>query len=71
MQDSSEDNYISIGEGIKSVPIRQLEECISAAIAKEIKGSKFSCYIAKIKISDLGGVKLKIELANNHNDIEL
>jgi len=69
VSDFSEENCIPIEYGIKSIPIGQLEECIAAAIAKAVDGSKLNCHITKLEVSDVHGVKIKLQLSNDSEDI--
>lgn len=69
MPNSSEENYVSIDVGIKSISISQLEECIATAIANAISGSKLNCHVTKLEASGIHGVKLKIELSNDLGDV--
>jgi len=70
MSDSENQKYVEIAEGIKSIPIKQLEQCIANAISKEINGSKLDCHVTELKTSGISGVKLSIEVSNNHDDLE-
>ncbi len=69
MTDIENEKYIEIAEGIRSISIKRLEQCIAKAIEKEINGSKLDCHVTELKTSGISGVKLTIEVSNNHDDL--
>lgn len=65
MSDPFNENYMPIENGIKSITVSKLEDCISAAIAETIGCSKLACHIARLEISGMHSVKIKMELSND------
>jgi len=70
VSEQSEENYISIDDGIKSIPISELEECIASAIANAVNTSKLSCHVRSLKTYGVQGIKITLELSNDYSDIE-
>jgi len=69
--ETSKENDISIVDGIKSIPIHQLEECIASAIENVLNSAKVTCHMKSLKISSAKGVKLKLELSSDSSDIDI
>ena len=69
MSDDTEENYLSIHEGIKSIPIDQLEKCIATAVTNALNGSKLNCHITKLEASAMHGVEIKLKLTNDLSDV--
>lgn len=65
MSDVFNDDYMPIETGIKTVPVAQLEDCISTAVADVIGCSKLACHIGRLEVSGMHSVKIKLELSND------
>mgnify|MGYP003388023241 CR=1 FL=1 len=70
MPETTEENYVSIDTAVKSISIKDLEQCIAAAVAEATNSSKLNCHIGKIEAEGmLDSVKLKLSLSNELGDI--
>lgn len=68
MSDLPVEKYTSIDEGIKSIPVDQLEKFIASAISSAINYPKLDCHITKLDISRMYGVKIDLQLSDDLGD---
>lgn len=67
MSDIEEESYVTVDSAIKSISIKELEECIAKAIAEATKCSKLTCHISHIEAKGMihNSVELNLSLSND------